>query len=148
MSAAWGSVRAGDLEPKPMIIRTILAVAALTLTAAPALAQDGAQTPLRPADAAGTWTLESKGADICHLQLSARPVTSGVYAATVPANCGDLIPAGTRGWSPTADGMALVGDGGAQLIAFNRWSNSLFVSHRSSGEDIQLKRGASANLGR
>jgi hypothetical protein len=28
------------------------------------------------------------------------------------------------------------------VIAFNRWSNSLFVSHRSSGVDIQLKRGA------
>jgi hypothetical protein len=27
------------------------------------------------------------------------------------------------------------------VIAFNRWSNSLFVSHRASGADIQLRRG-------
>jgi len=33
-------------------------------------------------------------------------------------------------------------DGAGQpVIAFNRWSNSLFVSHRASGVDVQLKRG-------
>ena len=118
------------------------AVSALTLVAAQALAQDGAQTPLRPADAGGTWTLETKGADVCRLELSGVAVTAGVYGAKIPATCGDLVPAGVQGWAPTADGMALVGTGGARLIAFNRWSNSLFVSHRSSGEDIQLRRNA------
>ena len=117
------------------------AVATFTLTAGDALAQDGAQTPLRPTDAGGTWTLETKGADVCRLELSGATVSAGVYGARVPATCGDLVPAGVQGWAPTADGMALVGSGGARLIAFNRWSNSLFVSHRSSGEDIQLRRG-------
>ena len=45
-------------------------------------------------------------------------------------------------WQTTADGMALMDGSGQQLIAFNRWSNSLFVSHRSSGVDVQLMRGA------
>jgi hypothetical protein len=27
------------------------------------------------------------------------------------------------------------------LASFNRWSNSLFVSHRSGGVDVQLMRG-------
>jgi hypothetical protein len=119
----------------------VCAATALTLAAGGALAQDGPQTPLRPADAGGTWTLETKGADVCRLELSGEAVTAGVYGAKVPAACGDLVPAGVQGWAPTADGMALVGQGGARLIAFNRWSNSLFVSHRSSGEDIQLRRG-------
>jgi len=30
------------------------------------------------------------------------------------------------------------------LAPFNRWSNSLFVSHRSSGVDVQLMRGTPA----
>ena len=117
------------------------ALTALAFAAAGAGAQDGAQTPLRPADAGGIWTLETKGADVCRLELSGAAVTVGVYGAKIPATCGDLVPAGVQGWAPTADGMALVGANGARLIAFNRWSNSLFVSHRSSGEDIQLRRG-------
>ena len=27
-------------------------------------------------------------------------------------------------------------------MGFNRWSNSLFVAHRSSGVDVQLRRGS------
>ena len=46
------------------------------------------------------------------------------------------------GWAPTGDGMALTGSDGHVLIAFSRWSNSLFVSHRASGFDLQLRRGA------
>ena len=37
--------------------------------------------------------------------------------------------------------MRLVSADGAPLLSFNRWSNSLFVSHRSSGVDVQLRRG-------
>jgi hypothetical protein len=37
--------------------------------------------------------------------------------------------------------MALTGVDGQVLAPFNRWSNSLFVSHRSSGVDVQLMRG-------
>jgi hypothetical protein len=37
--------------------------------------------------------------------------------------------------------MNLVDASGQTLIGFGRWSNSLLVSHRSSGEDIQLERG-------
>jgi hypothetical protein len=37
--------------------------------------------------------------------------------------------------------MALTGANGQALAPFNRWSNSLFVSHRSSGVDVQLMRG-------
>jgi hypothetical protein len=39
-------------------------------------------------------------------------------------------------------GRALIGSDGRSLIAFSRWSNSLFVSYRSGGVDIQLRRGA------
>ena len=40
--------------------------------------------------------------------------------------------------------MQLIDAGGQPLIAFHRWSNSLFVSRRSSGVDIQLRRGGRA----
>ena len=39
------------------------------------------------------------------------------------------------------DGAALVDGQGQVLIDFNRWSNSLLVSHQSSGVDVQLRRG-------
>ena len=48
---------------------------------------------------------------------------------------------------PTKDGMQLIGADGQPVIAFHRWSNSLFVSHRSSGVDIQLRRGGPRGLG-
>jgi hypothetical protein len=38
--------------------------------------------------------------------------------------------------------MSLVDSDGQTVLGFSRWSNSLFVSHRSSGVDVQLKRGA------
>jgi hypothetical protein len=37
--------------------------------------------------------------------------------------------------------MALTDPGGKTILAFHRWSNSLFVSHRASGVDVQLRRG-------
>jgi len=115
---------------------------ALTL-AAPALAlaaDHEAGVPLTPAEAAGSWTLESGGRSICVLKLDAQKTATG-FGVQVPASCGDALPAGLAGWAPAAGGMSLVGADGQPLIGFSRWSNSLFVSHRSSGVDIQLKRG-------
>jgi hypothetical protein len=99
-----------------------------------------AGVPLTPAEAAGAWTVESQGRAICTVTLSGAKAGAG-YGAKA-AGCGEAIPGAPVAWRPTADGMALVGADGATLIAFNRWSNSLFVSHRGSGADIQLRRGA------
>jgi hypothetical protein len=38
--------------------------------------------------------------------------------------------------------MNLVDANGQTLVGFGRWSNSLLVSHRNSGVDVQLVRGA------
>ena len=91
--------------------------------------------PLSPADAAGGWTVETGGHAICMIRLTAD------HGATPGQGCGDALPAGIAGWQPTADGMALTDQNGQVLAPFNRWSNSLFVSHRSSGTDVQLMRG-------
>jgi hypothetical protein len=37
--------------------------------------------------------------------------------------------------------MNLTGADGQVLVGFNRWSDSLLVSHPSSGVDVQLRRG-------
>ncbi|HEY5072233.1 MAG TPA: AprI/Inh family metalloprotease inhibitor [Caulobacteraceae bacterium] len=117
-------------------------VAALCLCGASAASAEDNQAgqPLDPKDAAGAWTLQSQGATICVVRLSARRAASGFGFQGSP-QCGEALPHGAVGWRPTADGMALVGADGASLIAFGRWSNSLFVSHRASGIDLQLKRG-------
>jgi hypothetical protein len=60
----------------------------------------------------------------------------GVKAASA---CSGLLPGAPSAWQATGDGMALTGSGPA--IAFHRWSNSLFVSRRDTGLDIQLRRG-------
>ena len=91
--------------------------------------------PLSPAEAAGAWTVETGGQAVCIIQLTAD------HMAKPAQNCGDSLPAGVTGWSATGDGMALTGSNGQVLAPFNRWSNSLFVSHRSSGVDVQLMRG-------
>ncbi|HEY5107473.1 MAG TPA: AprI/Inh family metalloprotease inhibitor [Caulobacteraceae bacterium] len=115
--------------------------------ALPACAADNeAGVPLSPRDAAGAWTVESQGTAICTLRLSAARSAHGSFRLQAPSGCGDAIPAGAVGWTPTHDGMALTGADGAVLISFNRWSNSLFVSHRSSGSDLQLKRGGPGPL--
>jgi len=103
-------------------------------------ADNEAGVPLTPAEAAGSWTLESGGHSICVVKLDATKTAAG-FGVQVPATCGDALPTGLVGWAPAAGGMSLVGADGAVLIGFSRWSNSLFVSHRSSGVDIQLKRG-------
>jgi hypothetical protein len=107
-----------------------------------ALARDQVGTPLAVSDAAAQgWTLETQGRAICKVSLSAHPAGNGVYSADVPVACGQTLPAGVAGWKPVTDGAALVDAQGQVLIDFNRWSNSLLVSHRSSGVDIQLRRG-------
>jgi hypothetical protein len=119
---------------------------ALVATAAANAADNQAGLPLSPADAAGAWTLESAGASICTVKLSAQKAGSAGFRVDAPAACDQVLPAGAVAWTPTADGMALNGSDGKVLIAFNRWSNSLFVSHRASGTDLQLKRGGPGAL--
>jgi hypothetical protein len=111
------------------------ATAFLLLARAAMAADHEAGVPLAPAEAAGAWTVETGGHAICIIQLSAN------HGAAPAQNCGDSLPVGVTGWTSTADGMALTGAGGQVLAPFNRWSNSLFVSHRSSGVDVQLMRG-------
>ena len=120
-----------------------LAIAAFAWTCLPgfAVAEDHeAGVPLNTAEAAGTWSLSSGGSDICKVTLGGAKVGNAGYSASAPATCGEALPSGVAGWTPTGDGMALTGTDGKVLIAFNRWSNSLFVSHRSSGADLQLRR--------
>ena len=107
------------------------------LLAAPALAADNeAGVPLSPVEAAGAWTIEASGRSLCSLTLGAD------HSVKAPGDCGGTFATAPTSWQPTADGMALMGPDGQQVLGFGRWSNSLFVSHRSSGEDVQLRRGA------
>jgi Protease inhibitor Inh len=111
------------------------AMAFLLLARAAMAADHEAGVPLSPAEAAGAWTVETGGHAICMVQLTAD------HGVKVGDNCGDSLPAGVTGWIATGDGMALTGANGQTLAPFNRWSNSLLVSHRSSGVDVQLMRG-------
>jgi hypothetical protein len=119
-----------------MRIWIVAAAASAVLVAGAASAEDReAGVPLTPAEAAGAWTLESAGHAICTINLGAD------RSARAASDCAGALPGAPAGWRPTADGMALVGANGQALIAFARWSNSLFVSHRASGVDVQLRRG-------
>ncbi|HEV7386116.1 MAG TPA: AprI/Inh family metalloprotease inhibitor [Phenylobacterium sp.] len=119
-----------------------LAGAALLAGASAAIAEDNqAGVPLTPAEAAGAWTIESAGHALCTVTLSAS------HTVKTSATCGEYLPVSPTGWQTTKDGMALTGSDGQPLIAFQRWSNSLFVAHRSSGVDIQLRRGGPGNIG-
>ena len=118
----------------------LIGAAAWLMMPTHAMAEDNqAGIPLSPADAAGAWTIESDGAAVCTLTLTARKAGDGGFALD-PGGCRSLL-AGAAGWTPTSDGMAITGADGQVLIAFDRWSNSLLVSHRASGADLQLKRG-------
>jgi hypothetical protein len=132
------------------ILRAALIAAAVSI-AGSALAQSpgedsGAQagTALLPADAAGPWTLQSKGGAVCTVTLTARSAAvGGSFVATVGPECKTAYAmGGAAAWKPTHDGLAFTAGDGSVVVAFNRWSNSLFVSHRSSGADLQLSRGA------
>jgi hypothetical protein len=119
-----------------LLIGAILAAAA----AAPALAEDNeAGVPLTPTEAAGAWTVSTNGRDVCIITLTA------AHGVKAPAACQGLLPSPTA-WKATSDGMAL--SGGTGWMAFHRWSNSLFVSSRASGLDVQLRRGGPVPLGR
>jgi len=130
---------------KPLLIAAVLALAATgAANAQPPVSQAGpdqvgpddheAGVPLTPAEAAGVWTLASGGRDQCHLTLGA------AHSVKADAGCREILP-GPAGWQPTSDGMALTDSSGRTILAFHRWSNSLFVSHRASGVDVQLRRG-------
>jgi len=125
-------------------MRQIIVAAALAaLTALPqiAAAEDHeAGVPLTPAEAAGAWTLDAGERPACVLTLGTQKVGAG-YAVKAGSDCAGLLTGAPAAWQPTADGMRFVGANGQALIGFNRWSNSLFVSHRSSGVDVHLRRG-------
>jgi hypothetical protein len=115
-------------------ICAVLGATAMLASAAVAADRE-AGVPLTPAEAAGAWTIESQGRNVCVLYLGAS------HSVRAPQSCAGTLPAQPTGWAPTADGMRLTGPGGQTVLAFNRWSNSLFVSHMASGVDIQLRRG-------
>ena len=95
-----------------------------------------AGVPLAPAEAAGGWTLSSGGQAVCMVTLTRH---HGVKAGE---DCASALPGRATGWAPTADGMRLVGPGGQTVAAFDRWSNSLFVSRIDGHADLQLRRGS------
>jgi hypothetical protein len=121
------------------IIATAFSAAALLAGGAAAQTGDNeAGVPLTPAEAAGAWTVASQGKDLCTLTMGA------THSVKAPSACNEAVGGNPTAWQPTKDGMQLTGAGGQQMLAFHRWSNSLFVSHRSSGVDIQLRRGGPA----
>lgn len=94
-----------------------------------------AGVPLAPAEAAGAWTLSSGGQAVCMVTLTSN---HGVKAGE---DCAPALASRPTAWAPTADGMRLVGPGGQTVAAFDRWSNSLFVSRINGRADLQLRRG-------
>lgn len=119
---------------KALIVAAGLTAAGLLASLPAAGAEDHeAGVPLTPAAAAGAWSVSSNGQDLCVLTLDAN------HGVKAPHSCDDALPGRPTTWQPTKDGVALIGAG--PPVEFHRWSNSLFVSHRSSGVDIQLRRG-------
>ena len=117
----------------------ILLAAALTATATTALAADNeAGVPLAPSEASGAWSLESGGRRLCTVALGATNSGAGYGAHSDPARR-KTLGGDAAGWQPTTDGMRLIAADGPPFLCFSRWSNSLFVSHRSSGVDVQLQ---------
>ena len=116
-------------------MKTLIVLAALAAAGAAYAADNEAGVPLSPAEAAGAWTISSEGQDLCTLTLNA---SHGVKSSSA---CNSALSGAPASWQATADGVQLLGSDGKQIMAFHRWSNSLFVSHRRSGEDIQLRRG-------
>jgi hypothetical protein len=137
---------------KSEFLRTALAVLGLAsaLVGGQAVAQDGlggshpeqANIPLKPADAAAQpWTLEHQGRSLCVVRLSDVRNSSGAFKVDISTGCGGSLPAGIAAWRPVTNGAAFVDADGRVLIDFERWSNSLLVADRSSGFDVQLRRG-------
>jgi hypothetical protein len=122
---------------RALTIAAGLSAAGLLASLPAAAAEDHeAGVPLTPAEAAGAWSVSSNGQDLCVLTLDAN------HGVKAPHSCDDALPGRPTSWQPTKDGVQLIGSG--QPVEFHRWSNSLFVSHRSSGLDIQLRRGGRA----
>ncbi|HEY3950198.1 AprI/Inh family metalloprotease inhibitor [Phenylobacterium sp.] len=119
-----------------MLAAGFAAICAAAVPVAVWAADNEAGVPLTPTEAAGAWTISSEGQDLCTLTLNA---SHGVKSQ---AACNSALPGAPTSWQPTSDGVELMGADGKQIMAFHRWSNSLFVSHRHSGEDVQLRRGA------
>ena len=100
-----------------------------------------AGVPLTAAEAAGPWTLVEAGQQpICIVTPHPGQVGRLGFTASVGNTCGAALPTGVAGWAPTGDGMALTDNGGKVLIAFNRWSNSLFT-RTAPGNDCGCARG-------
>ncbi|HXV00114.1 MAG TPA: AprI/Inh family metalloprotease inhibitor [Caulobacteraceae bacterium] len=120
-------------------MRTCIIVAGLggaMLLAGQAVGADNeAGVPLTPAEAAGGWTLSQDNRPVCTLTLGAR------HTVRAGGDCAAALSGQPTGWAPTSDGMRLTGADGQTIVSFGRWSNSLFVSHVSSGRDLQLRRG-------
>src|SRR5262249_14775054 len=111
------------MAPNPLRYAAIACFAWTVLPAFAVGADNEAGVPLTPAEAAGAWTLVAAGQQpVCTVRLGTRPGRSG-YVAVAAASCGEALPAGVAGWTPTGDGMALTGADGRVLIAFDRWSN-------------------------
>ena len=98
---------------------------------------------MRPRDVAGEVdALETQGRTLCRLALRLQAAGQGLYAVDLPSGCGDALPAGVAAWKPVTDGLALVDAQGHILVDFDNWSPDLLVSRRSSGADLQLRRGS------
>jgi hypothetical protein len=120
---------------KPLMIAVLGGVTCLVGAVAASAQDNQAGAPLTPTEAAGPWTVASNGQDLCVLTLGED------HSVKAPRSCNDALPSQPTTWQATKDGVQLAGANGQAAIAFHRWSNSLFVSHRSSGVDIQLRRG-------
>ena len=90
----------------------------------------------RPSAPGALDTAETGGHAICVVRLTA---DHSAKVATIAETPHRLAATGCVGHRRRR--LTLTGAGGQALAPFNRWSNSLFVSHRSSGVDVQLMRG-------
>ncbi|HEY5289783.1 MAG TPA: AprI/Inh family metalloprotease inhibitor [Caulobacteraceae bacterium] len=124
---------------RPLAIAAGLA-ATVFLAGQAAGADHEAGVPLTPSEAAGAWSLEQNGQTICTLDLGRQRAHEG-FSVRSRGTCGDALQAPPVAWAPTADGMKLVGADGQTVVAFGRWSNSLFVTSPGSGVSLQLRRG-------
>ena len=132
-------------------MKGLLIAAALTASTCAgglALAQDQkgpddheAGVPLAAAEAAGSWTVATGGRDVCQLTMGAG------HTVKAPAECRTALTGAPTSWFATNDGMRLTDANGQTVLAFHRWSNSLFVSHRASHVDVQLRRGGPVSSG-